>query len=123
MPIPSARTDATRPETPTFAPACTMVIWTFVPGFKGVRVGTKHPRMLKLLVRAEICRSECTSMITIAATNGFRNARGRLAIFKVGSRWIGEGPDGLAGLVHVQTVVRQGGHGSGGGWPVSPLSG
>jgi hypothetical protein len=41
-------------------------------------------------------------MIAMAATNGFRNARGRLAIFKVGSRQIGEGSDLIAGLVHDQ---------------------
>jgi hypothetical protein len=54
-----------------------MAIRIFTPKFKGVEVGTKQPCMLKLLVSADICRAESTSVITIAATNGFRNSRGR----------------------------------------------
>src|SRR5690348_407499 len=66
----------------------------------GVGVGTKQPRTLKLLVRAEICCSEITSAITIAATNGLRNARGRWVVFKVGSSPIDERPGSSAGLAH-----------------------
>lgn len=100
IPIPSARSETTRPEAATFAPAWTMVIWTFAPRFMGVGVGTKQPRTLKLLVRADICCSESTSAITMAATNGLRNARGRWVVFKVGSSQIDKRPDSSAGLVH-----------------------
>jgi hypothetical protein len=77
IPIPSVRAETTRPEAPTFAPAWTMVIWTFAPRFKGVAVGTKQPCMLRLLVWADVWRSERISVTTITATNGFRNSRGR----------------------------------------------
>jgi len=100
IPIPSARSETTRPEAATFAPAWTMVIWTFAPRFMGGGVGTKQPRTLRLLVRADICCSESTSAITMAATNGLRNARGRWVVFNAGSSQIDERPDSSAGLVH-----------------------
>jgi hypothetical protein len=62
-----------------------MVTRTFAPGFEGVGVVTKQPCTLKSLVRADICRSDAMSVITIAATNRLRNARLRWADFKIGS--------------------------------------
>ena len=51
-----------------------MVIWTFAPKFNGAVVRTKQLLTLRLLVWAEICRSDTTSVITIAAANGLRNS-------------------------------------------------